>query len=123
MSYIVYKLMHFFGIFILVMALAATCYHALRGGARKDRPFRRIRGTAHGVALLLILTGGFGMLARLGIVQGGLPGWIWLKLGIWVVLGGLVSLAYLGRRWAVGIVVAVPLLAMAAAATALYKPL
>lgn len=122
MSYIAYKLLHFLGIFTMLTALAATAMHAARGGTRADNPYRRTLGFAHGVAALLILTGGFGMLARMGAMHGALPAWVLVKLGIWVTLGGAMALPYRGRAMAKGLLVAVPLLAAAAGATALYKP-
>jgi hypothetical protein len=54
-------------------ALGGAAIHAANAGTREASPTRRLVSLAHGVALLLILTGGFGMLARLGIVSGGLP--------------------------------------------------
>lgn len=122
MPYPLYKLMHYVGIFAMLVLVALACAHALRDGARADRPARRGFAIAHGVAALLILTGGFGMLARLGIVQGGLPGWILVKLVIWTGLAATIALPYRDRRLARWLPVAVPLAALAAAATALYKP-
>lgn len=122
MSYNIYKLIHFLGIFALLTALAAGGMHALRGGTRADNPHRRLLGIAHGLSLFLILLGGFGMLARLGIVEGGLPGWIWAKLAIWLLLGGALALAARGRQAAAAVLIGVPLLALAAGAIALYKP-
>ena len=122
MSYPVYKLIHFLGIFILIAALTASAMHAVRGGTKADNPHRRSIGILHGVSLFLILLGGFGMLARLGIVQGGLPGWIWGKLVIWLILGGALTLAARGREPARLVLIGVPVLALAAGAIALYKP-
>jgi len=122
MPYVVYKLMHFLGIFMLITALAATSMHVLRGGSRTDNPYRRVLGITHGVAALLILTGGFGMLARLGVMHGALPNWIWAKLAIWVTLAAALVVPYLGRTYARVLLGAVPLLAVAAGAVALYKP-
>ena len=122
MSYAVYKLMHFLGIFMLITALAATCMHVLRGGSRTDNPYRRVLGVTQGVAALLILTGGFGMLARMDVMHGALPSWIYVKLAIWVTLGAAMVVPYLGRRYARALLIAVPVLAVAAGATALYKP-
>jgi hypothetical protein len=122
MPYAVYKLMHFLGIFMLITALAATSMHVLRGGSRTDNPYRRVLGAAHGIAAALILTGGFGMLARLGVMHGALPNWIYVKLAIWVTLAAATVVAYLGRRYAGGLLIAVPMLAIAAGAVALYKP-
>jgi uncharacterized membrane protein len=122
MSYAVYKLMHYLGIFVLITALAATSMHVLRGGSRTDNPYRRALGIAHGIAAALILTGGFGMLARLGVMHGALPNWIYAKLAIWVALAAAMALPYRGRGYARALLIAVPLLAVVAGAVALYKP-
>jgi hypothetical protein len=122
MSYAVYKLMHFLGIFVLITALAATCMHVLRGGNRTDNPYRRALGAAHGIAAALILTGGFGMLARLGAMHGALPNWIYVKLGIWVALAAAMMVPYRGQGYARALLIVVPVLAVAAGAVALYKP-
>jgi len=122
MSYAVYKLMHFFGIFMVITALAATSMHVLRGGSRTDNPYRCVLGITHGVAAALILTGGFGMLARMGVMHGALPNWIYVKLAIWVTLAAAMVVPYRGRRYARALVIAVPVLAVLAGATALYKP-
>lgn len=122
MSYPFYKILHFVGIFMMLVALAATCMHAATGGSKADNPFRKALGATHGIAALLILTGGFGMLARLGIVQGGLPIWVIVKLAIWVALAAAVALPYLSRTWARALLVAMPVLAALAGATALLKP-
>ena len=122
MSYPFYKIMHFVGIFVMLVALAATCMHAAVGGTKAENPFRKALGAAHGVAALLILTGGFGMLARLGIVQGGLPVWVLIKLALWVALAAAMALPYLSRSWARTLLIAMPVLAALAGATALLKP-
>ena len=46
----------------------------------------------HGVGLLFSLVGGFGLLARLGIVTQW-PTWVIAKLVIWIVLGGWLAVA------------------------------
>ncbi len=122
MSYQVYKLIHFLGMFSAVAVLAATSMHMLGGGSRADNPHRRAFAIVHGVAGFLVLLGGFGMLARLGLVSGGLPRWIVAKLVIWLVLTAGLTIAYRDRRYARVVLVALPLLAMSAGAIALYKP-
>ncbi len=52
----------------------------LNGGTKATNSGRRLVTIGYVVGLFLILLGGFGMLARLGIIEGGLPGWIWFKL-------------------------------------------
>lgn len=122
MPYAVYKLIHFLGIFTLFGALVAAAMHVLRGGTRADDRYRLRLLVAHGVAAFLIVLGGFGMLARLGVLHGALPGWAVAKLVIWVVAAAAVALPYRGRGAARVVLVALPVLLLAAAATALYKP-
>lgn len=95
-SHAAYWYMHIFGIALVLLALGGVAFHAMAGGTRETSGGRGIAAASHGLGLLLVLTAGFGMLARLGIVQGGLPGWIWAKLGVWAVLGGLIAVPY---RW------------------------
>lgn len=123
-SYAVYKIVHYAGIFLLITVLGAALARAALDAGRDEGgdPWRRILVTGHGVALFLVLLGGFGMLARLNITQGlNLPGWIWAKLGIWAILG-----AALAARRSPGLsaraLVAVPLLAALAGVVALTKP-
>ena len=122
MPYEIYKLIHFLGIFLVLVALAVMAGHVLRGGTRADDPHRRTLAITHGTGVFLILLGGFGMLARLGIVQGGLPAWIYAKLAIWLVVGGAIALIPRGRGPARLVLLASPVLALLAAAIALYKP-
>jgi hypothetical protein len=121
--YVAYKLVHLFGIFLLVASLGGAAIHAANGGTREASLTRRLVGIGHGVALFLILLGGFGMLARLSASGSmALPGWIWGKLIIWVVLGGLMVLPYRRPQYARGVFVAVPTLGLLAAILALTKP-
>lgn len=122
MPYAAYKLIHFLGIITMIGALVAAGMHVLRGGTRANDPYRRVLAVAHGVAAFLILAGGFGMLARMGVMQGALPGWVMVKLVIWVALGAAMALPYRGRGLARALLIALPVLILAAAATALYKP-
>jgi len=119
-SYAVYKVIHYTGIFLLITALGAALSRAAAGGA-PDPWKKRLMGV-HGTALFLILLGGFGMLARLdAATASGIPGWIWAKLAIWLVLGGIVA----ARRSAHGAARAlwlVPVLAVLAGVVALTKP-
>jgi hypothetical protein len=85
----VYKFIHFLGIFMVLMAYGAMVLNALVGDGRK-MPMRAGVMISHGLGLFLVLLGGFGMLARMGIVSA-FPGWILAKLAIWLVLGGLVA--------------------------------
>jgi hypothetical protein len=120
--YQAYKLIHFLGIFSLLISVALVGAHVLRGGTRADNPHRRTLSIVHGLASFLILLGGFGMLARLDILQGGLPGWVWGKLVIWLLAGASMGVVYRSAGLARTVVIGVPLLTMIAAYFALYKP-
>ncbi len=64
----------------------------------------------HGIGLLISLISGFGLLAKLGIFKS-MPTWVWIKIGLWLVLGFLPVLAR--RR-----VVAAPVVVILAAVIA-----
>jgi hypothetical protein len=124
-----YKLIHYLGIFALLAGLSANLGRAALGSADTPAgegvadPWKKRLGILHGIALFLILLGGFGMLARIGVDHGELfPGWVWMKLGIWVLLGGLIA-ARRRASWAARGLLLVPVLAWLAAWSAFTKPL
>lgn len=122
--YELYKVVHVVGIALLVTALGAVALHALNGGLRRDNRARTLVAMLHGIGLLLVLVGGFGMLARRGFPHGAMfPGWLWVKLGVWAALGAAVALPYRRPGFARAMLVLVPLLAGLAAYMAIYKPI
>lgn len=124
LPYQLYKIVHILGIALLVTGLAAVTMHALTGGLRRENRARGLIAALHGTGLLLILVGGFGMLARLGFAHGTMfPGWLLAKLAIWALLGAAIALPYRRPAMARPMLVAVPLLAALAAYLAVYKPL
>jgi hypothetical protein len=83
MSLYVYKTLHVVGMLLLFTALGSMIQRVADGG---ERP--KLAGATHGVALLLLLVAGFGAMARLGLTHDwAFPGWVWAKLGIWLLLG------------------------------------
>lgn len=121
MPYIAYKVIHYLGIFLLVVALGAAL------GRNVDRegsdPLRKRFMALHGTGLFLILLGGFGLLARVGMDHGALfPGWIWIKLAIWLMLGLVVVAARRQRAWSMRLLLLVPLLGTFAGYLAYTKP-
>ena len=120
LSLAVYKTIHYLGIFTLVTALAASLSRAAAGTAAGGAPdpWRKRLSIIHGIALFLVLLGGFGMLARLGM---GVTGWVGAKLLIWVVAGGLITLrkSPAAAAWGVALV---PLLAALAGWIGYTKP-
>ena len=124
MPYLTYKLIHLLGIFALLVALGGMAAHAASGRSKKENPNHRTLLAFHGLGSVLALVGGFGLLARLNLeAQGLLPGWIWAKVALWLLLGGMVALPYRKVGWARALLVALPFLAFVGALLAVYKPL
>ena len=123
MSYVTYKLIHLLGIFALVVALAGMAAHAAAGHKKDENTNYRTLLALHGLGALIALTGGFGLLARINVEASGLlPGWIWAKLALWLVLGALVALPYRKRTFARSLLFLLPILAFLGAVLANYKP-
>ena len=116
-----YNVVHVVGIVLIMAALGGISVSA--GATSRAAWTGRGSLAFHILGVFLILLGGFGMLARLGIVQGSSwPGWIWAKVVIW---GILAVAAFVPRRFphtALPVMVALPLLGGLAAYMAIYKP-
>lgn len=121
-SYFGYKLVHLFGVFLMLTALGALTALRLAPAADVPAPVIRVLGLLHGAALVLVLLGGFGMMARIGILAAW-PAWIWLKLVLWLLFGASVVAARRASRFAGVLLWALPLLGAVAAWVALHKPL
>lgn len=79
MSYQIYKMMHVISIVLFFSGFAA---------ASMSKEKSKLWTIVTGVALLLILVSGMGLLARLGIAHvGSWPLWVQVKLGIWFIVG------------------------------------
>ncbi|NDV62990.1 hypothetical protein G0Q06_11050 [Puniceicoccales bacterium CK1056] len=87
MPYQFYQIMHLVGVFMVFLAYGGLIVRSATGSENKD--VRRLGAITSGLGLLLILVGGFGLLARLNY---GWPGWVLVKVGIWVVLGAMIVL-------------------------------
>jgi hypothetical protein len=123
LPYTFYKVTHILGLLFTFMALGGVATHAANGGQKATAVTRRLTAALHGGGVFLILLGGFGMLARLGIVQGhAFPGWVWAKIVVWLLLAAVVILPYRRPSFAVPAMVGLPLLGGLAAYLAVYKP-
>ena len=123
MSEVTYKLIHLLGIFVLFVAVGGMAAHAATGRPKTENPNHRFLLALHGLGALLALTGGFGLLATIGMGHGQLfPGWVWAKLILWVMLGGIIALPYRSRALARLLLFAVPLLGLLGAYLANYRP-
>jgi uncharacterized membrane protein len=123
-SHAFYNVVHIVGIILVMSALGATAIHAVNGGSRQTNRARGLVAALHGVGVLLILIGGFGMLARLGFRHGAnFPGWLWVKLAVWVTIAALLAVPYRKPSLAKPVYLALPLLGGLAAYMAIYKPI
>ena len=120
MSLEFYRIIHVAGILMLFSGLSAllglyTSGHSPRKGLRITL------AVIHGIGMALVLVSGFGQLARLGLT-GGLPGWIYAKLGIWLILGGSMLLARRKAQWGTALIGFWVALGAIAACLATFKP-
>ena len=116
-----YNVVHIVGLVLLMAGLGGMAASA--GTPRPAAWMRRSFAAFHGLGVFLVLLGGFGMLARLGIVQGtAWPGWVWVKVGAWAVLGASALLPYRFPRSVPLLMLLLPVLGGLAAYMAIYKP-
>lgn len=121
MPYVAYKLLHYAGLFLLFTSLGGLC--AVRLGQGQGAEGERWLKLLHGMALLMAIVAGFGMLARLGQASPATwPAWAWLKLALWAALGAAPVLIKRAERLAGLLLVLLPLLGLFGALLVLYKP-
>jgi hypothetical protein len=118
-----YEILHIIGIALMFVAIGGVAVHAANGGNKAESQTRKLVSIGHGVGALLVLVGGFGMLARIGMQHGaGFPAWLWIKIAVWAVLSAIVLIPYRKPALARPFFVLLPLLAGVAVYSALYKP-
>ncbi|HSH09783.1 MAG TPA: hypothetical protein VK995_05310 [Oceanipulchritudo sp.] len=87
MRHQLYQILHLTGIFMVFLSYGGLIVRSAVGSDSKG--VRRLGAMTSGIGLLLTLVGGFGLLARLNY---GWPGWVLVKIGIWILLGGMIVL-------------------------------
>lgn len=91
---------------MVMVSLGGLCLHGMNGGKR-EHGARRLAAITHGIGMVLVLIAGFGLLARLGIGQW--PGWVYMKLLIWLALGLIMAPVLrkplMGRVWWTAVIV------------------
>jgi cytochrome c553 len=92
--YAIYYPIHFIGIFLTFICIGGICVHVKNGGTKEDNKSRKLLAITHGVALLLTIIGGMGLMKATHAATNGFPLWIILKLVIWVILGASSLIIY-----------------------------
>lgn len=94
-----YYVLHLAGVLLVFLAYGLLIARAMLGS--NDATLRKFGSIASGVGLVLILVGGFGLLAK--IWGNTFHPWVIIKLVTWVLLGGAIALInrlpHLGRIW------------------------
>jgi len=121
MPYEAYKVLHVFSVILTFTVLGGLALHSANGGNRGSNGSSKLTGILHGVGLLMILVGGFGLLARLG-TSGGFPLWVWFKLAIWLLVGASAVVIKRSPALSKALLLVLPLLGGVAAWLAVYKP-
>lgn len=148
MSFETYKVMHLVGVILLFLALGGLLARPADAaatqapdepdepgekgvGAPVDVPAaprteaagglpRNLLAALQGVALLVVLVAGFGALAKLKLKP--IPGWIWAKVALWVVIAASPALIKRKPELAKGTLFLLAGLGAAAAYLAVGKP-
>ena len=72
--YETYKVLHILGVLLTFAVLGGLALTVANGATKSTSQVRRLIGATHGIGTFIILLGGFGALARLGVMHGaGLP--------------------------------------------------
>lgn len=117
-SYETYKLIHLLGVIILFLSLGG--YLAL--SSEKAPVSRKLIAVTHGFAVIVILVGGFGLLARLGFsAYQSWPTWVWVKITIWFILALIVILIRKMPELKISLWFIIPILGIIAAYMAIFK--
>lgn len=113
MSYEIYKVLHLLGIVTLFASLGAIAVVP----TDRRKPFVML----HGIATVIVLVAGFGLLARLQLMQN-LGVWVYGKIAIWLVLGAAPVVLRRKPEFALYALIGTIALAATAACLAIYKP-
>jgi len=124
MSLMLYRVLHLFGVALLLSSLGGLCALSagrLTGSDASADKAKRIAGMLHGIALVVVLVTGFGGLAKLGM-SSSMGVWVYLKIAIWLVFGGSLVMIRRSASMAARLLWLLPILAGVAAYLAIYKP-
>ena len=121
MSYELYKVIHLSGIIVLFLSLGAFACFRVFASKESNRKNYKLLAMTHGISLLVVLVAGFGLLARTGAAEGGFPVWIYGKLAVWLLAGGIFTFIKKGPLPLLGNLAVVTLLGILATTLAVFK--
>jgi hypothetical protein len=123
LPYEFYKVMHLLGLIMTFTGLTVilVAQWSQPQGGQVPKKIRILGSVAHGLGLLIALTGGFGLAARLGIIRE-FPLWMYAKIGLWLIAGAMIILAKRKSQHGVYIYCAFVLIATLGAWIAVNKP-
>jgi len=122
MMYSIFKIVHIVGFMSLFMALGALAFHGLNGGQKDSNNARVWIFATHGAALLVLFITGFGLLGVLKAMSFPFALWIWVKLIILILMGGLAALMQRKTQLSALFWIGLPLIGALAASMAILKP-
>ena len=108
--------------YLLFLSLGGVTLYSINGGKKSENKFKTVAAITHGLALVLIIVAGFGLMKFRGISHSALPVWVILKIVIWLAFGGLLTLAYKNPKAAKILWIVFPLMGLIAAYLAFYQP-
>ena len=122
MSLEFYRILHLGGIFFVFASLGGVIL-AQRAGATSPAA-RKLAAITHGIALVVVIFAGFGLLKYVGLAHNPAtwPLWVWGKFAIWLLLGAMLVLIRKMPQMSTLFWVGLPLLGMVSAWLAFYKP-
>ena len=86
-----YRIAHLTGVFLTIMSLSGLCVFASVADKDGKKLWRRMLTALHGIGLLVVLIAGFGLMVKLK-VDSPWPSFIWIKIVVWLLMGGIVVL-------------------------------
>ncbi|MFT5122715.1 MAG: hypothetical protein ACI9TH_001813 [Kiritimatiellia bacterium] len=82
----IYHILHLAGILLVFLSLGGAIVRSM--SSTDDPAIRKMVGISFGLGMLIILVAGFGFLAKSKL---GFHPWVFMKIGIWLLIGGLFS--------------------------------
>jgi len=83
MPHSIYLFLHLLGLTLTAISIGGMVVGRRHGDLKPGKQLSMM----HGLGIVFLLVAGFGMIARLDIAWP-FPNWIWVKIALWVLVGG-----------------------------------